>query len=385
MKDIQREYNHKLIAYHDSWISLDAIVGCSYNCKYCLLRLFGLTQKVPQKLFSSEESVNKLLNHLYFIPDKTVICLGNRTDSFLKDNIDFTLRVLLELEKYNLRNPICIATKSQIPIRFIKEIKRLKNLKLIIFLSYSGLDKNLEPCIDILSIRKNFKVLAEENIPIVHFWRPLIPSNTSDLQIQDMLSFVSKYAKASVFIGLKYSPDLRKIFDIHPELCVPYEDIPQYGDWLLPSIEEKLWNTAKTQFSGYPIFKHTSCAVSYVLQKSDYNATIYRDDVCKISTCPDFQRRICKAAIFKPTTQQVSALIKHLNLNLPFEIDDHKIIISGEIFQEDYIFLLHNLNYPIQAKLKFTDVWHGSIFTDKDLPPMFPLSSVVNEKEVAIP
>jgi len=380
MKEIQIEYNHNLIAYHDSWISLDAIIGCPYNCQYCLLRLFGLTQKVPQKLFSPEESVNKLISHLYFIPDKTVICLGNRTDSFLKDNIDFTLRVLLEFEKHSLRNPICIATKSQIPPKFIKNAKTLKYPKLIIFLSYSGLANYLEPGIDFSSLRRNFAVLAEENISIVHFWRPLIPSNTSELQMHDMLAFVSKYAKASVITGLKYGPESRKIFNNHPELRIPDDNIlPLYGDWLPPTIEEKLWKIAKTHFSGYPIFKHTSCAVSYILHKPDYNATIYRDDICKVSTCPNSQRRICESAVFKPTIQQVSILLKHLGLDLPFGISEHKIIIRGEISQEDYMFLLHNLNYPIKAKVKFTNVWHGSIFKETDNADHKISRSIVNE------
>jgi len=366
MKEMQTEYTYNLIAYHDSWISLDPIIGCRYNCQYCVLRLPAWTQKIPERLFSPEEAVDRLINHRYFVHDKTVICFGNRTDSFLKDNIDFTLRVLLEFEKHNLSNPICIATKCQIPMKFIKEVKTLKDLKLIIFLSYSGLAKHLEPGIDFLSIRKTFKVLANEGIPVVHFWRPLIPSNTSDSQIQNMLAFVSKYAKASVIVGLKYSPESRKIFDDHPELRIPDDNIPLYGDWLLQNIEEKLLKIAKTQFLGYPIFKHTSCAVSYIFHKPDYNATIYRDDICKVSTCPNSQRKICESAVFKPTIQQVSTLMKHLGLNLPFEVNEHKIIIRGEISQEDYMFLLHNLNYPIKAKVNFTNVWHGSIFKGID-------------------
>lgn len=366
MKETQTNYTYNLIAYHDSWISLDPIIGCRYECKYCVLRLPGWTQKIPEKLFSPKEAVNKLLNHLYFIRNKTVICLGSRTDSFLKDNIDFTFSVLLEFEKNSLSNPICIATKSQIPMTFIKKIKTLKYLKLIILLSYSGLPKHLEPGIDFSAIRNNFEVLAKENIPIIHFWRPLIPSNTSDLQIREMLAFVSKYAKASIIVGLKYNPELRNLFNNQPELCIPDKNIPLYGDWLPPNIEEKLWKIAKTKFSDYHIFKHTSCAVSYILQKPDYNATTYRDEICKVSTCPDSQRRICESAVLKPDIQQVSALITHLGLNLPFEFNRHKIIIKGEIPQEDYIFLLHNLNYPIRAKLKFTNVWHGSIFKEAE-------------------
>lgn len=366
MKETQTNYTYNLIAYHDSWISLDPIIGCIHECKYCVLRLYGWTQKIPEKLFSPKETVDSLLNHRYFIRDKTVICLGNTTDLFLKDNVDFTLNLLLEFEKNRLSNPICIATKSQIPMKFIKKIKTSKYLKLIIFLSYSGLPKHLEPGIDFLSIRNNFKVLAKEGIPIVHFWRPLIPSNTNDSQIREMLAFVSKYAKASVIIGLKYNPELRKLFNNHPELYIPDKNIPPYGDWLPPNIEERLLKIAKTQYPDYPIFKHTSCAVSYILQKPDYNATIYRDEVCKVSICPDLQRRICELAVIKPDIQQVSTLITHLGLDLPFEFNSHKIIIRAEISQEDYIFLLHNLNYPIRAKLKFTNVWRGSIFKEAE-------------------
>lgn len=375
MKETQTDYNYNLITCHDSWISLDPIIGCPYNCQYCVLRLPGWTKKIPEELFTPEETVSQLIKHKYFIPNETVICLGNRTDSFLKNNVTFTLKIILEFTKHGLRNPICIATKSQIPIRFIKEIKTLKYPKIIIFLSYSGLSKDIEPGIDFLSIIKNFEVLAAENIPTVHFWRPLIPSNTSNLQIQEMLAFVSKYAKASIAVGLKYSPDLRKIFNSNPKLRIPNGSLPLYGDWLLPNIEEKLWKIAKIQFPSYPIFKHTSCAVSYVLHKPDYNATIYRDDVCKVSTCPDSQRKICKVAAYKPNIQQISSLMKYLNLNLPLEINDNEIIINGILSQEDYIFLLHNLNYPIQVNVRFTNVWHGSIFKKRDYKVLPNVSS----------
>jgi len=194
------KYNYDLIAYHDSWISLDPIIGCRYNCTYCFLRVPGWTKKTPQRLFSPQYSVNKLLNHRYFVRDKTVISLGNRTDLFLEDSINYTIKLLEELYKNNLRNTICISTKSYIPMKFINELKAFKNLNLIIFLSLSGLPRNIEPGINHNHIKENLINLSNEGINVIHYWRPLIPLNSSESQLNDILDIVSKYSKCSVIV-----------------------------------------------------------------------------------------------------------------------------------------------------------------------------------------
>jgi DNA repair photolyase len=356
-------YIYDLVAYHDSWISLDPIIGCSYDCKYCVLQLPRWTGKRPQRLFSPQEAVLRLIAHRYFVENRTVISVGNRTDPFLKSNVDLTLQVLHEFKSRGLRNPICLVTKSPIPEGAIRDIARLRFPRVIIFLSYSGLGHDLEVGVNHDALRRNFRQLSERGIPCVHFWRPILPTNSSEGQIRKMLGFVSEYASSSVVGGLKYCPELRELYKAEPALRIPDNaGLPPYGEWLAAGIERSLQNVLKDNFATYPIYRHTSCAVSKVLGIPDYNATVYRPDVCRASNCPEKQRKVCREGSRAPSEVEVSSWMNRLHLNLSFSLEENKLVVRNPISQEDYIFLLHNINFPIEARVVFTNVLHGSIF-----------------------
>ena len=88
-------------------------------------------------------------------------------------------------------------TKCLIPNEFIKIIKSLENKKhkFLFFISYSGLENDIEVGINKENIKNNFINLNKYNLPIVHYWRPFLPQNSDKEKILEVYNFVKHYAK----------------------------------------------------------------------------------------------------------------------------------------------------------------------------------------------
>ncbi len=85
------DYSFTPIAYHDSWLSVDPIIGCTSACSYCYMRQTGWTGVRPEKVIEVGELIVKLLasENKHFIPNETIISFGNHTDTFSPENVDY--------------------------------------------------------------------------------------------------------------------------------------------------------------------------------------------------------------------------------------------------------------------------------------------------------
>lgn len=359
-----RNYHYSPIAYHDTWISVDPIVGCQLNCQYCYMQMTGWAGVKPRRLFSPPEIVDLLLAHKYFTPHETVLGFGNQTDAFLAANSGYTLEFFKLLEEKRLRNPVTIVTKKQIPAELIKAFCELEHVRPVFCLTYSGLPRSIEKGVEPEESRSNFRNLAAAGLRVLHFWRPLVVCNGTAEVLREILGFVSEYALASVYEGLKLNPFLAPVYDRDPRLKVPAPLTNRYGVYIPEGVEERLKSLVEKERPDYPLYRHTSCAVSLALAIPDFNATLYREPICQGSRCPAWKRGICEAARSKPGRQEVRDLLTRADVDCEFEITDDAVQISGEITQEDYTFLLHRINFPLEArKILYYRVVRGSIFT----------------------
>jgi DNA repair photolyase len=362
---LNRNFNFEPIQYHDTWLSIDPVIGCNLNCQYCYLRLADWTGVTPQKILSVEEIISMLQSHRYFIPHQTSLGVGTTTDIFLPENKGIAVEIAKGLDQRGYTNPLIFITKKLIPLEAIIEFKQIRHVRLIFILSYSGLPASVEKGVNPKDSRENFKRLAEHNLSPIHYWRPLITLNGTDEKINEILDFVVQYASSSIYVGLRYNPALLELYKNNENLRFTETHQNRNDEHTSSQVEQKLRKIATEKYPEYPLYKHTSCAISNLLNHPDYNATIYNKPVCLInSKCPSKQRAICQSAKSIPTEERVRALLDSLKKPLNFRVTEGYIEIQGLISQQDFSYLLHNLNYPIKAEIELTRIWRGSILRD---------------------
>ena len=135
--------------------------------------------------------------------------------------------------------------------------------------------------------------------------------------------------------------------------------ISQEGLELLPKITNKL--TKISQSLNHHLFFHTSCAISSLQQKVDFNGSMFRDDICQNSFCPNQQLKRC--ALHKNNWNPKDNL-KTIALALKIrkeQIVDHQDcieILNESISQEDLTFATHLVGKPVFSKaIRLSLVW----------------------------
>lgn len=359
---------YRPISYHDTWISIDPIQGCPHNCVYCVLRHGKNTSKKPVEMITVSDCVDRLLKYPLFIFGNLPLAIGNETDMLHSRNITYLINLLNEIEQKKIPNPIVLLTKSQITSETLDKIKRIRNDKLIFFISYSGLGKNFEPGFNENRIRQNFTLIKSYNFPLIHFWRPLISKiNTKKYKIRDILAFVSSNADATVFIGLKLHPQLSQIIMKEEIIPIPEKLQKKTGEWLSLKVIQSIYEEARKICPQYPLYRHTSCAISSILGIPNHTATFFRTDICPVSQCNKTQRNICKLASNVPDNDKISSTLKFLGRKISYKFELNSLYFDGTVSQEEFAFMLHNLNYPLKVKnIKMQNLYHGDIYKNQN-------------------
>jgi DNA repair photolyase len=358
---------YRPISYHDTWISIDPIEGCLHNCVYCVLKHVGSTNTRPIIMLSVSECINRLLEYSLFTFGNIPIAIGNETDMFDNKNITYLIELLNKIKQNDIPNPIVLISKSLLTCETLDEIKRIKNNKIIFFISYSGLGEKYEPGFNEKRIKQSFEVIKSYNFPIIHFWRPLISRiNTKRKSIRDILAFVSDVSDASVFTGMKLHPKLNLIMLEEHFIRIPKKIQKKSGEWLSMNIIQNIYKEAKNICPTYPLFRHTSCAIASVLGIPNHTATLYRPDICPISQCTKTQRNICQSAKVIPNRDRIADTLNRLGRNINYEYRPNMLYFDDSIYQEEFAFILHQLNYPLKVKkLIQQNIYKGDIYKDQ--------------------
>jgi hypothetical protein len=303
------------------------------------------------------------LEYPFFVRGRTPLAIGNETDMFHTLNIDYLVDLLTELSANRVDNPIVLITKAPLSDNILSRIRTIIGLRLVFFLSYSGLGRQFEPNFTDEQLQANFSLAKAHGFAVVHYWRPLLPENTGVVAIRQLLSFASSIADATVFTGLKLHPELTRIITEDGSFSVPEQLKDQVGEWLSTRTIERIYLEASQICPNYPLYRHASCALANVLRRPNDTATVYRADICPPSQCQATQRRICEAARRIPNETKITQTLSVLGRNINFERHNDRVIVKGEVSQEEFAFLLHNLNCPIEVKaVKMQNLYHGNIY-----------------------
>ena len=281
-----------VIEMHSSWLAINSIIGCTNNCKYCLLQATDDNNHIPKELVSPKEAVKQLLENKYY--DESIpICLLPNTDVFLNSkNIKYLLELLDELDLNNIKNDLIIITKCKITDNVIERVKKLKSKgqNVVFYISYSGLGKDIEPNISIDILKNNFKVLKENNIDTIHYFRPFIPQNSDKDKIEKILDYVNDYTDISVITGLALIETFIDKIDCWDEIKKDKEQSLK-ANCVWP---ETAWNFFNNNYSHkQQVFQTNTCALNTILKKPSYQ--YFNSEEClKYNHCNSEQRKRCE-------------------------------------------------------------------------------------------
>ncbi len=338
------------IEQHSTWIAANAVVGCPKGCEYCFLRPSNLTQVKPEELRTPEDSITELLGSNLYHPDIPV-AIGTRTDMFsTPDNLTYLKEYLTRWNALSIPNTLVMITKCKIPDELIEMMGKFQQTgsSFVVFLSYSGLTHKIERGINHPQLKENFPRLKEGGIPVIHYWRPFTPQNSTLDVMVPVLETASASASSSMIAGLKMTEAMVKQFGFWPELQKLDIDPADYESVYT---QEAIDHIAELREANpdYPIYYASSCSIANALKNPEANG-VWGTEVCKKSQCSLQQRGICDGFHRERDIdkQEIEKALASLGIDFEYTVVNeegvNKLIIKGEV--DD------NLVFNISQRLK---------------------------------
>ena len=348
-----------IINRHAAWIVMNPVQGCLNNCQYCFLQRYGSSSLLPKVLASPSQSVKQLLESKYYREDIPV-CLFTSTDIFSTDsNIQYCIEMISYLSLLRLKNPVVFVTKCRIPTKVITMMKS-SGLTIIVYISYSGLAGSLEGNISEEDIKADFMNLHAAGIPVIHYFRPILPENSTPEKISQILGFVHQYCNISVMSGLKVYKEYLHKMTFWPEVMKNPESTKMECVW--PEGAQDRIKTTAARMNHY-IFETNSCALACVLKEGDQYG-FYQHQQCGCNLCPDEQRARCGQYYQKPMKIDRASIARILKEELSEEAlkGNDAITIKENISNEDICQLRYLLHKEIKAEKQSKDFyWQTSV------------------------
>jgi len=293
------------------------------------------------------QAVEELVNHRYFQPQVTPLQLFNRaTDPFLPVVRPHTFAVLEDLDRRGLRNHVLVITRHQMKPEDIERLNQLRHLKVTLLFTYSGItDKTIEPYPSSVAAEslKLMSAPAQRKYRTVLYWRPLVPGLNDSPEHLDAAYQLAAHADATVFTGLFYRDEIAEYYRAN-NLREPYGDTARRK-----IVPETLEARVLAAFdSSTPLFRKTSCAVSYAHGLPDYNGHYGVPELCDI--CPLSQLELCRNAHRVPSAERVWVAaqdIPEARGVVVVDITDRAAVVSGLATEQPRYYLQHALQFQV--------------------------------------
>lgn len=340
----------QVVEYRKSGLSLNHIQGCPADCGYCIRHTYGIwDMRQPRALMLDHQAVEQLVNHHYFQPDVTPIQVFNRaTDPFLPAVKAHTFAVLEDLDHRGLGNQVLVITRYRVTSEDCARLNALTSIKATLLFTYSGItDARLEPfpsCVAETSLRTAAPLARAYRT--VFYWRPLVPGVNDTPEHLAKAVELSGIAHASVFTGLFYRSEIAQYYKANG-LPEPYDGTARRK--IVPEELEKRILNAFAGGKGGPLFRKTSCAVSFAQGVPDYNGHYgLREELCDI--CPLQQVTLCAQVHRTPTEKSLRAIAARLpeaqGLRV-IDISERAAVVAGLDDEQPRYFLQHALGFQI--------------------------------------
>lgn len=392
MTDIEHRDHVPLIAEHDTWISVDPIIGCPANCKYCYLGPLGLRARKPIVRAEPDAMVQALESYLgaathgdrYGRLSRTPICFGNYTDTFMSDigRNYFKEYAKLHAARFS-SHPLCVVTKARLSADDLALLDELGQT-IVIFLSQSFLNQTGQSRIELGPTSSEGDTIRNLNLfsglrhifPI-HFLRPVTRRNVPNVEraVRILAAMRSAGAVATVAVGLKLGPgvelstqDLAKIAGENPAI----KSMPEF----FPS-GARLDLLEAARIVDYPLYFNTSCAIALVTKRPEALGTWrlpMRWSRCEPCNCPRTQRSRCDAQRSDevvPSEDEVASLPSQYGLpenSLTWIGSESAIRLNQTVGQYTFNRLVHTLPYRIVGLgVEPEEAWVGAFARESEL------------------
>jgi hypothetical protein len=296
---------------------------------------------------SDADAVNELVGHRYFVPHVTPVQLFNRaTDPFLPNVRPHTFAVLEDLDERELTNHVLVITRHRMKPEDAERLNQLWHVKVTLLFTYSGIDdKRIEPYPSQVAAEslKLMSLPPRRKYRTVLYWRLLVPGlNDSDEHLSRAFE-LGQHADATVFTGLYYRDEIAVYYKANG-LPEPYSETARRK--IVPeTLEQRVLSTFS---ASAPLFRKTSCAVSYVHGLPDYNGHYGIRKLCDI--CPLSQVELCAGAHHVPTPDQLrqaaEALPEARSLEI-VEVTEGAAVVSGLDTEQPRYYLQHALGFQV--------------------------------------
>lgn len=340
-----------VIEYRKSGLSVNWIVGCPLDCGYCVRHLFdNYDMKVPKALMTDTAAVRMLLDHQYFQPHITPIQLLNRaTDPMLPRVKQHLFEALRMLDARELTNQVLVITRWRIEHEDCAFFNSLRHIRLTVLVTHSGIDNEQVEPVD-SGIAANSLRIAHDHADryrVILYWRPIVAGlNDSDEHLRRAFE-LSYHAHATVFTGLFYKEQIRAYYQANG-LPEPYDEAARRK--VFPeTLEQRILAGAAEHGVGSPLFRKTSCAVTYAHGVADYNGHYGIRGLCDI--CPGSQQHKCEEAWQRPDRARVAEMTERLGGQF-LGMTDGAIVVSGlaepprYLMQHTFAFQVHDAARP---------------------------------------
>lgn len=333
-------FNLKPIQYLKSFLSINTHVGCNLGCAYCICHAFGLPT-FPRKIIAPEQLMKLVFRNKYFIPNITPVGINNKSDPLLPEVKDSTFKVLKIFARYKLKNPLIVISKLSYSPEDLDLIESF-SLNIYHFTSYSGLSSPLEK-VDSRIQKKNIKLLSKRSIKSIHYWRPIIEGlNDNSKLIRRILDFVAKKCRASVISGIRLP--LMVIINLQNiGINVKYEEHYTLHKKLSDETRKRIAKFAHKKYPQYPIFFHTSCALSYFENLPDYNTNYLKSGF----HCNPFCKNIHICRDYMPSFTTIEKVISRFTNKFKVIKNKKTILIFEPLSLEDLSYLRYILKMKI--------------------------------------
>jgi|GEM_PF-3471174 len=340
--------NFCVIKQLKTWLSINPVIGCPSECAYCIMHNDDINLTYPIRIENTKNLVEKISKHRLFLPHKTHLSIHNMTtDPFLPNSESkrVTFELLRELDSLGYENTVGLITKCLVNDEDVSFLESLSNIRIVVLVSYSEMPRKIEPIGNEQRI-KTMEILSESKLGIILYWRPIVEGWNSDMEkIDKVLDVGENYADAFVISGLTFTQKIKTNLE-NKGINPPYEDLDPLHKKLPQNLVEKIIERYKEKNISVPLFRKTSCGVSYIEKRPDYNAHWSKCEKNCLETCPKEQKKRC-LSVKIPSRKQVNFLLKNLGYDMKFDIEPEFVKTGEPLRMEEKTYLRQNLSFPV--------------------------------------